>query len=327
MLAASGAHIVSEDEAPELHSAIERLCAMADLPKPKVAIANSPVPNAFATGRNQNHAVVAVTSSLLQRLEEPEVEAVLAHELSHVKNRDMLVMTIASFVTTIAGFLMRFWFFMGVGGNRRDNNIFIFFIALAAIWIVSFLITRALSRYREYAADRGSAIITAHPANLASALLKISGYIERVPTEDIRKVEGISQFFIIPAISRGSALNLLSTHPPIEKRIERLRQMEAQLADRLPNGVQASAARAAIPEFDNFKNFRHITDLKIRTYPGLWLALLFIIPYCGEPCVFCAGNIRGDRIPDVGGRFLFYTHLLESLVEDPPMRFVDSELL
>jgi len=230
VLAASGAHIVSEDEAPELHSTIERLCAMVDLPKPKVAIANSPVPNAFATGRNQNHAVVAVTSSLLQRLEEPEVEAVLAHELSHVKNRDMLVMTIASFVTTIAGFLMRFWFFMGVGGNRRDNNIFIFFIALAAIWIVSFLITRALSRYREYAADRGSAIITAHPANLASALLKISGYIERVPTEDIRKVEGISQFFIIPAISRGSALNLLSTHPPIEKRIERLRQMEAQLA-------------------------------------------------------------------------------------------------
>jgi len=230
VLAASGAHIVSEDEAPELHSAIERLCAMADLPKPKVAIANSAVPNAFATGRNQNHAVVAVTSSLLQRLEEPEVEAVLAHELSHVKNRDMLVMTIASFVTTIAGFLMRFWFFMGVGGNRRDNNIFIFFIALAAIWIVSFLITRALSRYREYAADRGSAIITAHPANLASALLKISGYIARVPTEDIRKVEGISQFFIVPAISRGSALNLLSTHPPIEKRIERLRQMEAQLA-------------------------------------------------------------------------------------------------
>ena len=230
VLAASGAHIVSEDEAPELHSAIERLCAMADLPKPKVAIANSPVPNAFATGRNQNHAVVAVTSSLLQRLEEPEVEAVLAHELSHVKNKDMLVMTIASFVTTIAGFLMRFWFFMGVGGNRRDNNIFIFFIALAAIWIVSFLITRALSRYREYAADRGSAIITARPANLASALLKISGYIARVPTEDIRKVEGISQFFIVPAISRGSALNLLSTHPPIEKRIERLRQMEAQLA-------------------------------------------------------------------------------------------------
>ncbi|MFZ0011825.1 MAG: zinc metalloprotease HtpX [Halobacteriota archaeon] len=230
VLATSGAHIVSEDEAPELHSAIERLCAMADLPKPKVAIAKSAVPNAFATGRNQNHAVVAVTSSLLQRLDEPEVEAVLAHELSHVKNRDMLVMTIASFVTTIAGFLMRFWFFMGVGGNRRDNNIFLFFIALAAIWIISFLITRALSRYREYAADRGSAIITAHPANLASALLKISGYIERVPTEDIRKVEGISQFFIIPAISRGSVLNIISTHPPIEKRIERLRQMEAQLA-------------------------------------------------------------------------------------------------
>ena len=230
VLATSGAHIVSEGEAPELHGAIERLCAMADLPKPKVAVANSAVPNAFATGRNQNHAVVAVTSSLLQRLEETEVEAVLAHELSHVKNRDMLVMTIASFVTTIAGFLMRFWFFMGVGGNRRDNNIFLFFIALAAIWIISFLITRALSRYREYAADRGSAIITAHPANLASALLKISGYIERVPTEDIRKVEGISQFFIIPAISRGSVLNIISTHPPIEKRIERLRQMEAQLA-------------------------------------------------------------------------------------------------
>lgn len=229
VLAASGAHIVSEDEAPELHSAIERLCAMADLPKPKVAIAESRVPNAFATGRSEKHAVVAVTSSLLQRLEEPEIEAVLAHELSHVKNKDMLVMTVASFITTIAGFLMRYWFFIGGMRDRRDN-IVLFFIALAAIWIVSFLITRALSRYREYAADRGSAIITAHPANLASALLKISGYVERVPTEDIRKVEGISQFFIIPAISRGSVLGLLSTHPPIEKRIERLRRMEAQLA-------------------------------------------------------------------------------------------------
>ena len=229
VLAASGAHIVSEDEAPELHSAIERLCAMADLPKPKVAIAQSRVPNAFATGRSEKHAVVAVTSSLLQRLDEPEIEAVLAHELSHVKNKDMLVMTVASFITTIAGFLMRYWFFIGGMRDRRDN-IVLFFIALAAIWIVSFLITRALSRYREYAADRGSAIITAHPANLASALLKISGYVERVPTEDIRKVEGISQFFIIPAISRGSVLGLLSTHPPIEKRIERLRRMEAQLA-------------------------------------------------------------------------------------------------
>ncbi|MDD1721696.1 MAG: zinc metalloprotease HtpX [Euryarchaeota archaeon] len=229
VLAASGAHIVSEDEAPELHSLIERLCAMADLPKPKIAIADSPVPNAFATGRNEKHAVVAVTSSLLQRLDEPEIEAVLAHELSHIKNRDMLVMTIASFVTTIAGFLMRYWFFIGGMRDRRDN-IVLFFIALAAIWVLSFLVTRALSRYREYAADRGSAIITAHPANLASALLKISGYVERVPTEDIRKVEGISQFFIIPAVSRGSILNLFSTHPPIEKRIERLRQMEAQLA-------------------------------------------------------------------------------------------------
>lgn len=233
VLAASGAHIVSEDEAPELHSLIERLCAMADLPKPKVAIADSPVPNAFATGRNEKHAVVAVTSSLLQRLDEPEIEAVLAHELSHVKNKDMLVMTIASFVTTIAGFLMRYWFFVGGMRDRRDN-IVLFFIALAAIWVLSFLVTRALSRYREYAADRGSAIITAHPANLASALLKISGYVERVPTEDIRKVEGISQFFIIPAVTRGSILNLLSTHPPVEKRIERLRQMEAQLAGQPP---------------------------------------------------------------------------------------------
>ncbi len=229
ILATSGAHIVSEDEAPELHSVIERLCAMADLPKPKVAIAESRVPNAFATGRNEKHAVVAVTSSLLERLDEPEIEAVLAHELSHIKNRDMLVMTIASFVTTIAGFLMRYWFFVGGMRDRRDN-IVLFYIALVAIWVLSFLVTRALSRYREYAADRGSAIITAHPANLASALLKISGYVERVPTEDIRKVEGVSQFFIIPAVTRGSILNLLSTHPPVEKRIERLRQMEAQLA-------------------------------------------------------------------------------------------------
>ncbi len=229
ILATSGARIVSEDEAPELHSLIERLCAMADLPKPKVAIAESRIPNAFATGRNEKHAVVAVTSSLLERLDEPEIEAVLAHELSHIKNKDMLVMTIASFVTTIAGFLMRYWFFLGGMRDRRDN-IILFYVALVAIWILSFLVTRALSRYREYAADRGSAIITAHPANLASALLKISGYVERVPTEDIRKVEGVSQFFIIPAVTRGSILNLLSTHPPVEKRIERLRQMEAQLA-------------------------------------------------------------------------------------------------
>ena len=221
---------VDEASAPLLYNTVKDLARRAGLPMPKVYLIDEPQPNAFATGRNQNHAVVAVTSSLLQRLEEPEVEAVLAHELSHVKNRDMLVMTVASFVTTIAGFLMRYWFFIGAGGNRRDNNIFLFFIALAAIWIISFLITRALSRYREYAADRGSAIITAHPANLASALLKISGYIERVPTEDIRKLEGINQFFIIPAISRGSVLSLLSTHPPIEKRIERLRQMEVQLA-------------------------------------------------------------------------------------------------
>jgi heat shock protein HtpX len=147
----------------------------------------------------------------------------------------MLIMTIASFVTTIKGFLMRYWLFIGAGSNRRDSNIFLFFIALAPIRIISFLITRALSRYREYEADRGSAIITAHPANLR-CLLKIKGYVQRIPTEDIREVEGISQFFIIAAISRGSALLLLSTHPTIEKRIERPRQMDAELRDRVPSG-------------------------------------------------------------------------------------------
>lgn len=228
VLAASGAHIVSESEYPQLHSTIERLSAMTDMPKPKVAVVNSQIPNAFATGRNEKHAVVAVTSSLLQKLDQPEVEAVLAHEISHVKNKDMLVMTLASFVTTVAGLFMRWFWFIGAGGNRRDNT-FLVWIGLVVIWLVSFLLIRALSRYREYAADRGSAIITAHPANLVSALLKISGYIARIPTEDIRKVEGISQFFIIPAVSRGSILNIISTHPPIEKRIERLRQMEAQL--------------------------------------------------------------------------------------------------
>ena len=229
VLAASGAHIVSESEYPQLHSTIERLSAMTDMPKPKVAVVNSQIPNAFATGRNEKHAVVAVTSSLLQKLDQSEVEAVLAHEISHVKNKDMLVMTLASFVTTVAGLFMRWFWFIGAGGNRRDNT-FLAWIALVVIWLVSFLLIRALSRYREYAADRGSAIITAHPANLVSALLKISGYIARIPTEDIRKVEGISQFFIIPAVSRGSIMNIISTHPPIEKRIERLRQMEAQLA-------------------------------------------------------------------------------------------------
>ena len=230
VLAASGAHIVSESEYPQLHSTIERLSAMTDMPKPKVAVVNSQIPNAFATGRNEKHAVVAVTSSLLQKLDQSEVEAVLAHEISHVKNKDMLVMTLASFVTTVAGLFMRWFWFIGAGGGNRRDNTFLAWIGLVVIWLVSFLLIRALSRYREYAADRGSAIITAHPANLVSALLKISGYIARIPTEDIRKVEGISQFFIIPAVSRGSILNIISTHPPIEKRIERLRQMEAQLA-------------------------------------------------------------------------------------------------
>ncbi len=227
-----GGRIVTEQEEPRLHETISRLCAIADLPKPKIAIVDSNIPNAFATGRSKGSAVVAVTTSLKQRLSQPELEAVLAHELSHVKNRDMLVITIASFISTVAFFLVRNMLFFGVGGNRDRRGAgatVIIFVVSLAVWIISFLLIRALSRYREFAADRGSAIITGQPSHLASALMTISGVMERVPSRDLREVEGMNAFFIIPAISGDSIMNLFSTHPTVEARIRALSEMERRM--------------------------------------------------------------------------------------------------
>jgi len=233
VLMSSGARVVSESEAPQLHGMITRLCAIADLPKPQVAIVRSQIPNAFATGRNRNKAVVAVTTGIMDKLSPAELEAVLAHELSHIKNRDMAVMTIASFISTLAFYFMRYSIYfggMGGGDRRRDGGgIILIWLVSIAVWIVSFLLIRALSRYREYAADRGSAIITGQPSVLASALMKISGIMERIPSQDLRSVEGMNAFFTVPAISGSSIMDIFSTHPSVEKRIARLEKMQQKM--------------------------------------------------------------------------------------------------
>jgi heat shock protein HtpX len=231
ILSTMGAKTVSESEAPELHQIVSRLCAIADLPMPKIAVVKSSMPNAFATGRNQKNAVVAVTTGIMQKLDHSELEAVLAHELTHVKNRDMMVMTIATFLSSMAQILVRSMPFMGSGGGRgRDSggSFIVVFVVSLAVWVLSFILIRALSRYREFAADRGAAIITGQPSNLVSALMKISGF--RVPTEDLRKVEGpVSALFIVPALTRSSIMNLFSTHPTLEARIEALQRIEQGL--------------------------------------------------------------------------------------------------
>ncbi len=233
----TGARVVSPEQAPELHATIDRLAALADLPKPQVAIMDTPMANAFATGRSPSHATVAVTTGLLQQLDQPELEAVLAHELSHVKNRDVAVMTIASFLSTVAFMIVRFSFWfgpVGFGGDRRRDRGgagwgALAYVAALVVWLVSMLLIRTLSRYREYAADRGSAIITGAPSQLASALLKISGRMQRIPERDLREVQGANAFFIIPAISGDSIMELFSTHPSLEHRLERLRRLEQQI--------------------------------------------------------------------------------------------------
>jgi len=233
VLAASRARVVSESEAPELYAIIRRLATNAGLPMPRVAIVDTPIPNAFATGRNPKNAVVAVTTGLLRTLNSEEIEAVLGHEMSHIKNRDMMVLTIASFISTIAWFIMRWAMFMGMWGygDRRENNLgpMAIFVVSAIVWFISFLLIRALSRYREFAADAGSAFLTRNPKALISALLKISGRMERVSPDTRKEVEGLNAFFIIPAISGKSLLSLFSTHPPIEKRIERLEKLSREL--------------------------------------------------------------------------------------------------
>jgi heat shock protein HtpX len=231
ILRSFGARIVSENEFPHLHQMVSRLCSIADLPKPKIAVIDTNMPNAFATGRNEKNAVVAVTTGIMQRLGPGELEAVLAHELTHVKNRDMMVMTIATFLSSIAQMIVHWAPLLGGGSSRdRDSNgnfIAIFLVSLI-VWIISFLLIRALSRYREFSADRGAAVITGQPSMLISALMKISGY--RVPQADLRKVEGpASALFIVPAISGSAIMNLFSTHPTLEARVEALQRIEVAM--------------------------------------------------------------------------------------------------
>ena len=234
-LAASGAKIVERDQAPQLHDMIERLCAMADLPKPRVAIIDTDVPNAFATGRSPKHAAVAVTRGLWERLEPQEVEGVLAHELSHVANRDVLIMTVASFFAMLAGLLTRFGIYGGMfgGGRGRDNNAVPVWLIVLLVSVVTYFLSQililAISRYREYAADRGSALITGAPEHLMSALQKILSEMFRIPQRDLRQVEGMNAFFIIPASVKGSVSQLFQTHPPLEKRLAALGEIAREM--------------------------------------------------------------------------------------------------
>ncbi|HEU5211451.1 MAG TPA: zinc metalloprotease HtpX [Gaiellaceae bacterium] len=233
-LVASGAKVVERDQAPALHDMIERLCAMADLPKPKVAIIDTPVPNAFATGRNPKNAAVAVTTGLWEQLEPQEVEGVLAHELSHIGNRDVLIMTLASFFALLAGLITRFAVYAGLwGGDRRDNNgppVWLIVLLVSVItYALSYILIRAISRYREYAADRGSALITGAPEHLMSALQKIAGNIARIPERDLREVAAMNAFFIIPASVRRGAGELFATHPPLEKRLAALAEIAREM--------------------------------------------------------------------------------------------------
>ena len=229
------ARVVTPEQAPQLHAIVDRLCAMADMPKPAVAISDTDMPNAFATGRSSKRAVVCVTTGLLRRLDAEELEGVLSHELSHVAHRDVLVMTVASFVGVLAGFLTRSWMWGGLT-RRRDsdsNSAFAFLIIMVVsvlVYIISFLLVRVLSRYRELSADRAGALLTGRPAALGRALQKISGDMGAIPTRDLRAKESMNAFFITPAFGgKQSMASLLSTHPPLEKRLEQLARISAQL--------------------------------------------------------------------------------------------------
>jgi heat shock protein HtpX len=237
-LKASGARVVSPEEAPQLHATIERLAAMANIQKPRVAIIDSDIPNAFATGRNQKHAVVAVYRGLLDRLDENEVEGVLAHELTHIVNRDVLVMTLASTFAMLAALITRFGlyagFFGGFGGNNRDNNngipVWLVIVVVAFVtYVVSWILIRTISRYREFAADRGSAVITGAPEYLMSALQKISGQMAVIPQKDLREVQALNAFFIIPARVKGGISELFMDHPPLEKRLAALEKIAQEM--------------------------------------------------------------------------------------------------
>jgi heat shock protein HtpX len=230
-LAASGAKVVDRDQAPQLHDMIERLCALADLPKPKVAVIDTDVPNAFATGRNPKNSAVAVTTGLWNRLEPQEVEGVLAHELSHIANRDVLIMTLAGFFAMVAGLLARWGAFFGGGGDRdRGVPVWLIVVVVSVVtYLISYVLIRAISRYREYAADRGSALITGSPEHLMSALQKISSEMLRIPQRDLREVAALNAFFIIPTNVKSSFGELFATHPPLEKRLANLERISREM--------------------------------------------------------------------------------------------------
>jgi len=231
-LATLGAKEVTPEQQPELHGIIERLCVQADLPKPRVCVMDTPMPNAFAMGRSQKSATVCATTGILQMLDSAELEGVMAHELTHVINRDVMVMTLASFFATLASLIAQFTLFFGGGYGRsqeEEQDMAIVLLVSVLVYAVSFMLLQALSRYREFAADRGSAVLTGRPSALASALLKISGTMERSPSPAMRKAEGMSAFFIIPARTKKSLMNLFSDHPSLEKRLEALSRLESQL--------------------------------------------------------------------------------------------------
>ena len=230
-LATMGVKEVTPAQEPELHGIIERLCVQANLPKPRVGVIETSMPNACAMGRSKKATTVCATRGILELLEPAELEGVMAHELTHVINRDVMVMTLASFFATLASTIAQFAFFFGGGyGNREEEeDIMIVVLVSVLVYAVSFLLLRALSRYREFAADRGSAVLTGRPSALASALLKISGTMERVPMQDLRRAEGMSAFFILPARTKKSLMNIFSDHPPLEARLQALSRLESQL--------------------------------------------------------------------------------------------------
>jgi heat shock protein HtpX len=234
-LRSMGAHEVSPQEAPQLHALIERLCVQADLPKPRIYVMNTSMPNAFAMGRSQKNAAVCATTGILELLSPSELEGVMAHELTHIINRDVMVMTLAGFFASLASMIVQFGFFFGggFGGGDGDDDdgpgIMAVILVSLVVYIVSFFLMQALSRYREFAADRGSAVITGRPSALSSALLKISGTMQRIPQTDLRAHAEMNAFYIFPASAKNSLFNLFATHPPIEKRIAALARLEAQL--------------------------------------------------------------------------------------------------
>jgi heat shock protein HtpX len=239
-LRAMGAREVSPQEAPELHAMIERLCIQADLPKPRIAVAQNDMPNAFAMGIRKKNSVVCVTTGIMDLLSPAELEGVMAHELTHVANRDVAIMTMASFFASIASMIVQWGFFFTGGSEDDDDNLGVLGLVLISVvvYVVSFMLMQALSRYREYAADRGAAVITGRPSALSSALLKIAGQMQRIPAQDLRTQE-LAAFFIFPPKTKSAIGNLFATHPPMEKRIAALQRLEAQL--------QGAPTRGAFP--------------------------------------------------------------------------------